>query len=55
MKPLSFFDIMTSNFLLPTISRPTRINRGNDTLIDNIFTNQFNPDIISGEFSGVYF
>ena len=43
-----FFDIMTSNFLLPTISLPTHINRGNDTLIDNIFTNQFNPSIISG-------
>ena len=38
--------MMTSNVLLPTISLPTRINSGNDTLIDNIFTNQFNPDII---------
>ena len=43
-----FFDIMTSNFLLPTILLPTKINTSNDTLIDNIFTNQFNPDIISG-------
>ena len=43
-----FFDIMTSNFLLPTISLPTKINTSNDTLIDNIFTNKFNPDIISG-------
>ena len=39
---------MTSNFLLPTILLPTKINTSNDTLIDNIFTNQFNPDIISG-------
>ena len=43
-----FFDIMTSNFLLPTILLPTKINTSSDTLIDNIFTNQFNPDIISG-------
>ena len=36
------------NFLLPTILLPTKINNGPDTLIDNIFTNQYNPDIISG-------
>ena len=39
---------MTSNFLLPTIKPLTKINTSNDTLIDNIFTNQFNPDITSG-------
>ena len=35
------FDLlkMTSNFLLPTITLPTKINTLNDTLIDNIFTN----------------
>jgi hypothetical protein len=43
-----FLDIMTSNFHLPTISSPTKINKKHDTLIDNIFTNKFNPDIISG-------
>ena len=43
-----FFNKMTSNFLLPTIILPTKINTSNDTLIDNIFTNQLNPDIISG-------
>ena len=43
-----FLDIMTSNFLLPSIIIPTKINRIKDTLIDNIFTNQTNPDIISG-------
>ena len=43
-----FFDIMTSNFLMPTILIPTKINNVNNTLIDNIFTNQINPDIISG-------
>ena len=43
-----FFDTMMSNFLLPVITLPTKINPGNNTLIDNIFTNQLNPDAISG-------
>ena len=43
-----FFDLLTSNFLLPVISLPTKINSSNDTLIDNIFTNQFDPSLISG-------
>ena len=44
-----FFDILSSNFLLPTISLPTKLNSsGNHTLIDNIYSNIFNPDIISG-------
>ena len=36
-----------SNFLLPVISIPTEINTVNDALIDNIFTNEFHPDLIS--------
>ena len=43
-----FFDTMMSNFLLPVITLPTKINPGRNTLIDNIFTNQLNPDAISG-------
>ena len=43
-----FFDTMMSNFLLPVITLPTKINRGKNTLIDNIFTNQLNPETISG-------
>ena len=43
-----FFDTMMSNFLLPVITLPTKINRGKNTLIDNIFTNHLNPDTISG-------
>ena len=40
---------MSSNHLLPTISVPTKLNySGNHSLIDNIYTNVFNPDIISG-------
>ena len=46
-----FFNKMMSNFLLPVISIPTKINTVNDTLIDNIFTNEFNPDLISGNFT----
>ena len=45
-----FFNKMMSNFLLPVISIPTKINTVNDTLIDNIFTNEFNPDLISGTY-----
>ena len=48
---LNFINKMTSNFLLPVITLPTKINTSNDTLIDNIFTNQINPDIISGNLS----
>ena len=43
-----FFDTMMSNFLLPAITLPTKINRGKNTLIDNIFTNQLNPESTSG-------
>ena len=43
-----FFDIMSSNNILPSISLPTKLNSANDTLIDNIYTNIFNPDTLSG-------
>ena len=46
-----FLDIMTSNFLLPTISLPTKINKKHDTLIDNIFSNKFSPNIVTGNFT----
>ena len=42
------FNKMTSNLLTPLIIIPTKINSSNDTLIDNIFTNHYNPDTISG-------
>ena len=35
----TFFNLLTSNRLLPTILRPTRITKDTATLIDNIFTN----------------
>ena len=43
-----FFDSMMSSFLLPVITLPTKINKGKSTVIDNIFTNQFNPEMKSG-------
>ena len=46
-----FFNEMMSSFLLAVISIPTKINTVNDTLIDNIFTNEFNPDLVSGNFT----
>ena len=44
----NFYDLLTSNFLLPTILIPTKINKKTNSLIDNIFTNQYNPETISG-------
>jgi hypothetical protein len=43
-----FFETMMANHLIPTITFPTKINPKKNTVIDNIFTNQINPDIISG-------
>ena len=47
----SFFETMMSNHLMPTILLPTKINAVKHTVIDNIFTNQFNPDMKSGNFT----
>ena len=44
----NFFDKMTSNLLVPLILIPTKINTKNDTLIDNIFSNQHNSQTICG-------
>ena len=46
-----FFDTMMSNFLLPLISIPTKVNSGTNTLIDNIFTNHLHPDMKTGNLS----
>ena len=47
----SFFDTMMSNFFLPLITIPAKINSGTNTLIDNIFTNHLHPDIKTGNLS----
>lgn len=43
-----FIDSMLSNNLYPLITRPTRVTVRSTTLIDNIFTNIINNEIISG-------
>ena len=40
-----------SNFLLPLITIPTKINSGTNTLIANIFTNHLHPDMKTGNLS----
>ena len=46
-----FLEQMMTNMLLPTITLPTRINAVNNTLIDNIFTSDIHPQLISGNLS----
>ena len=43
-----FIDTMYSNGLYPLIDKPSRITQQSATLIDNIFTNDMNHDIICG-------
>ena len=43
-----FFETMMSNFLRPSITLPTKINTIHHTIIDNIFTNDINTGIKSG-------
>ncbi len=44
----NFLESMMDNLLLPSITIPTRINPTNNSLIDNIFTDNINPDIKTG-------
>ena len=41
-------NIIASNSFIPLILQPTRITSHSNTLIDNIFSNVIDPDIISG-------
>ena len=43
-----FSDSLVSNSYIPLILQPTRITSHSNTLIDNIFSNVINPDVISG-------
>ena len=43
-----FLDSLASNSFIPLILQPTTITSHSNTLIDNIFSNAFDPDIISG-------
>ena len=44
-----FLDSLDSNSSMPLILQPTRITSHINTLIDNIFSNVIDPDIISGD------
>ena len=43
-----FLDSVASNSFIPLILQPTRITSHSNNLIDNIFSNVFDPDIVSG-------
>ena len=43
-----FLDSLASNSFIPLVLQPTRITSHSNTLIDNIFSNVTDPDIISG-------
>ena len=43
-----FLDLMYSSLLLPHIFSPTRTTSSSATLIDNIFTNNYNSSFVSG-------
>ena len=47
-----FLDAVASNSFIPLILQPTRITNHSNTLIDNIFSNVIDPDIISGNLTG---
>ena len=46
-----FLDMMYSNAYIPLINRPTRITKATSTLIDNIFTNNY--DVKDSLYSGI--
>lgn len=45
-----FIDLLSTNSFYPTISKPTRITSHSATLIDNIFTNNLDYNMVSGIF-----
>ena len=46
-----FLDVMYANHLIPVINRPTRVTMNTCTLIDNIFTNQY--DVRENQLHGI--
>ena len=46
-----FLDVMYANHLIPVINRPTRVSMNTCTLIDNIFTNQY--DVRENQLHGI--
>ena len=43
-----FLETLMTNLILPSITIPTRLNPRNNSLIDNIMTNDIHPDLKSG-------
>ena len=50
-----FLGFLVFNLFIPLISQPTRITSHSNTLIDNIFSNVIEPDIISGKLPATSF
>ena len=50
-----FLDSLCSNLFIPSILQPTRITIHSNTLIDNIFSNVIDPDVISGNLTAIIF
>ena len=48
-----FLDSLASNSFIPLILQPTRITSHSNTLIDNVFSNVIDPDIISGNLTAI--
>ena len=44
----AFLELMYTNFLLPYVTTPTQVTSHSETLIDNIFSNKIEDDLISG-------
>ena len=44
----NYFDMLTTNSLLPNITHPTRITRTSAILIDSIFSNTLDDSVKSG-------
>ena len=45
---IAFLDSMNTNFLRPYITTPTRVSTYSETLIDNIFLNNTEDGLVSG-------
>ena len=50
-----FLDSLASNSFTPLMLQPTRIASHSNTLIDNLFSNIINPDIIPGILTATIF
>ena len=50
-----FLDSLASNLFIPLILQPTRINRDSNALIDSIYSNVIDPDIISSNLTATIF